>query len=121
MSNLKHIKFGKPVIPINELAFNPNNKHYTFYQICQFKHPFTGKYDTRKIIFDSTGDIKKVYERQYKSTEVEKFLKSNSQNKYSMYPVKEISTIGYPNIAEMMAVCSDLINNSCQNYEHQKW
>lgn len=121
MSHLKHIKFQSSKKPASELCYNPESKLYTFYQICQFKNPFTGKYDTRKIVFNEQGEIKKTYERQYKASEVEKFMKHKIQNKYRMYPVKEISCVGYPNIADMLEVCSSLINNSCTMYEYQQF
>lgn len=121
MSNFKHIKFTQRVKPIHELCYTPDAKLYTFYQICQFKNPFTGKYDTRKIIFNEQCEIKKTYERQYKSHELEKFLKNCPQNKYKMYPVKEITCVSLPNSSNMLEVHSSLINNECQTYDYQCW
>lgn len=120
MSHLKNIKFGTPPVPINQLEYSPSVKLYTYYQICQYKTPFNEKYDTRKVVFNECGEIKKTYERQYKGSEIKQFLKSNLNNKYSMYPVREISSVGFPSSGELMQVCSSLVNNDCQQYDYSR-
>lgn len=121
MSNLKHIKFKSPNVPINQLHYEPSSKLYTYYQICQFKNPFGEKYDVRKVIFNECGEIKKIYERQYGASEIKDFLKSNVQNKYRMYPVREIGLLGYPSSGELLEVCSSLINNDNKEYDYKKF
>lgn len=121
MSHLKHIKFGTPPVPINQLEYAPSAKLYTYYQICQFKNPFNEKYDTRKVVFNECGEIKKIYERQYKGSEIKQFLKSNIQNKYRMYPTREISSVAPPNSGELLEVCSALVNNNCNCYDYSEF
>ena len=121
MSHLKNIKFGTPPVPINQLEYAPSAKLYTYYQICQFKNPFNEKYDTRKVVFNDCGEIKKIYERQYNGSELKPFLKSNIQNKYRMYPAREISSVAAPNSGELLEVCSTLVNNDCNCYDYQNF
>jgi len=118
MSQLKNIKFGTPNVPIHQLEFSTNVKLYTFYQICKYKNPFSEKYDTRKIVFNESGEIKKIYERQHTGLEIKDFVKSNFQNKYIIYPTKEISSVGYPNSGELLQICSSLVNNDCKQYDY---
>lgn len=118
MSHLKNIKFGTKPVPINQLEYVPSIKLYTYYQICQYKNPITEKYDTRKVIFNECGEIKKIYERQYNRSEIKNFLKSNLNNKYIMYPAREISSVGKPSCGELMQVCSSLVNNNCKQYDY---
>jgi hypothetical protein len=118
MSNLRHINFKAKPVPINQLEYTPSAKLYTYYQVCQFKNPFTDKHDIRKVVFDESGEIKKVYERQYEGSEVKKFVKSNNNNKYRIFPVREMSMVGYPSSGELLEVCSSLVNNDCKQYDY---
>lgn len=118
MSHIQNIKFGNKQVPIHQFEYSPGAKLFTFYQICQYKNPLTEQYNTRKIVFNECGEIKKVYERQYKKSEIKDFLRSNLQNKYKIYPTIDISSVGFPNPGELLQICSSLANNNCKQYDY---
>jgi hypothetical protein len=107
---MKNIKFKGETM--DELEYNPTKYQESFYQICQFKNPTTKLYETRKILFDHNFNIIKIFEKNYDSNTIKKFMKSTCDNKFRLYPTNKISDIDNPNGGELMNVRSDLTNNS---------
>jgi len=68
-------------------------------------------YETRKIVFDEEYEIIGVFEKQYDSKTIKKFINGAQVNKYKMYPVSTISCVAYPNKSDMTQARSALINN----------
>lgn len=108
---MKKIKFvGNE---IDDLTFKPEKSRNTFYQICQFKNPYTELYGTRKVIFNENYDIIQKFEKEYSIHKLRKFMKKNSEaNKYRVYPVNDINYIDIPNNSDLMMANSDLINRN---------
>lgn len=113
----KKIKFAKQD---DELLYNPQKFTDSYYQICQFKNPFTKLYETRKIIFNQNGDILQMFERSYKLDDLEKFMKSHKTNKYKMFPTKEMSEVALPAVHDMLETRSELLNNNSKKYANLK-
>jgi len=114
---LKHIEFVRK----GKLKYNPPKLISSFYQICQFKDPYTKKYETRKIIFNEHGDILKTYKKSYDKTELNKFIEINKNkiNKYRIYPTTSIDNVAPLNTNEMNMIQSELINNDCVEYTNK--
>src|SRR3989339_1404526 len=76
-----------------KLLYEPDKRLDTYYQICQFKNPYTKKHMVRKIVFNENGNIIKNYEREYDSSSLKKFIKTQKTNKYKLYSKKDINYI----------------------------
>lgn len=111
---LKNIKFR------GTQSENENIQLHTYYQVCQFKNS-NGMHETRKIVFNTKGEILKVYERRYTNSEINRFLKSSLQNKYCVYPVRNIEMIGLPNSGVLLMANSSLIDNQCKEYDYSDY
>jgi hypothetical protein len=101
---------------LDNMAYNPDKRTDTYYQLCQFKNPYTGNYGTRKIIFNEKGDVLKIYEKEYSKKRVEEFVKSHRHNKFKVYPVSDIKTVSMPNGNDMMETQSELLNSKHTTY-----
>jgi hypothetical protein len=106
MSN-KYEIYKKP----EQFKYNPQKKNTSFYQICQFKNPQTGKYQIRKIIFNEHGTILKTYEKEYTKEKIDIFGKNNRRNKYSTYAVSDLKLINLPEPSFILEAQSELLNN----------
>ncbi len=113
------ITFVKQINKFDELE--PKKQINTYYQICQFKNKFTKKYETRKIIFDESGEILKIFEREYNHDELDKFIKHHRQNKFKMYPTNDISLIELPTTTDIICCQSELLNNDNSDYDYAKF
>jgi hypothetical protein len=109
-SNIKFIKDD------DEMIYKPIKRIDTYYQLCQYKNPFTREYGTRKIIFNEQGAILKIYEKEYSKKKVEEFVKHHKINKYKIYPVCDIKTVDLPSGNDMTETISSLLNNNCTEY-----
>lgn len=105
----------------NEFEYCPKKELMSFYQICQFKNPYSGRYDTRKIIFNEHGEIVKTFEKEYSQEKITKFTKSHRENKYCMYPVTSIKLIDLPDPANILEAKSELLNNNNTDYGWAKY
>jgi hypothetical protein len=114
--NKKNTKFS---FNSNNMLYCPDKRIDTYYQICQFKNPFTNKYGTRKIFFDEYGNILKTFEKEHSSDNINKFIKYHKENKFKIFPVKDISTIDLPNGNDMIEVQSELLNNNNKEYNYK--
>lgn len=108
-----HIKFVKDT---EKLTYQPTKYIDTFYQICKFKNPKTNLFQVRKTIFNESGKIIKLFEKDYDSTIIKKFLKNAKINKYKMYPVYYISHVSKPNKSDLCQVQSALINDKTPSH-----
>lgn len=96
---------------MSKMYYKPSQIKNSYYQICQFKNPSTNLYETRKVIFNENYEIIKSYERSYEKDYLEKFMKTNKETKYKIYPVSYIKYVSYPNSAELHISHSSLVNN----------
>ena len=102
----------------DEMVYNPEKSIHTFYQFCQFKNPFTGYYCTRKIFFDERGVVLKTCEKEYSKKKIEEYAKTHKQNKFKMYPTSDIKYVDFPNGNDMTETQSELLNNTCKEYDN---
>ena len=110
---MKNIKFIKD---IEKLQYKPKRSKDSFYQICRFKNPNTGLYETRKVIFNEDGEILGNFEKQYTGKIIKQFIRTTQANKFKAYPTYLISTVAPPNKSDMSQACSSLINNADEKY-----
>ena len=110
---MKNIKFIKE---IEKLQYKPKKSKDSFYQICRFKNPDTGLYETRKVIFDEDGEILANFEKQYTSKIIKQFVRTTQANKFKAYPTYLISSVAPPNKSDMSQASSALINNVDEKY-----
>jgi hypothetical protein len=106
----KNIKFEFKGETADNLNYRPNRFQDTFYQICQFKNEKTKMHITRKIIYNENYDIIKIFEKQYDSKKINKFLNSVNPNKVKIYPVYDIKIVGLPTSSELLNSHSELSN-----------
>lgn len=106
---MTHYKFIKDNPTTFE--YNPTSQIFSFYQICQFRDPYTNKYGIRKVIFDQTGDIVKTFEKGYSKSHVNSFISHNKPNKYALYPVNNLKMINLPNSENILSAKSELLND----------
>jgi len=102
---------------VDEYQYCPKKEINSFYQICQFKNPYTDKYCIRKVIFNEHGEILKTFEKEYYKCIVDKFMKKNKQNKFSVYPVSDIKYVDLPDPASILGAKSELLNNTFTEYD----
>ncbi len=114
---MNNIKFVKEIKEIEEMAYKPDKKIDSFYQICQFKKTGSRMYETRKVFFNEKGKILKVYEKEYGAKIIKKFLRDAKTNKYKMYPANSLSYIDYPNAGDMTLAQSMLTNDKMLDYD----
>ena len=98
------------------ISYCPQKATNTYYQICQYADKNTGKYSTRKILFDENGVIIKKYEKEYDKTKVNKFMALTSANKYKVIATNDIALVGLPQPEELFGSTSQLINNKYKSY-----
>jgi hypothetical protein len=103
--NSKKIKFTGDTA--ENLAYQPPTIKNSFYQICQIKNS-EKLYPVRKVIYNGNYEIVHVFEKTYDAKTIKKFLKSNSTNKYKMFPVNDLSLLALPNGSDFMGSHSDL-------------
>lgn len=101
------IIFKKP----NELEYTPKRTIISYYQICQLKNPLNGKYFVRKLYYDTTGNMLKLFEKEYEKNLLNEFLMNIKDNKYQMYPTYDLKLIKYPDFADILKASSNLLNN----------
>jgi hypothetical protein len=106
--NMKNIKFVGDTA--ENLAYQPTKFKDSFYQICQFKNPKTNLFSVRKVFFDEKYEIIDVFEKEYDTKTIKKFIKNNDNNKYRVFPTNDLSYLAYPNSSDFMNVHSDLTN-----------
>jgi len=104
----------------DDMVYNPDKSISTFYQFCQFKNPYTGKYWSRKIFFNEHGTILKLSEREYSKNKIEEYAKNHKENKFKMYPSSDIKFIALPNGNDMTEAQSELLNNKCKEYDNMQ-
>jgi len=103
---MQNIKF---ISKETEYKYNPKSQQHSFYQICHYKNPLSHKYGTRKILFNEQGTIIKTFEKEYSKDKITNFLETHRNNKYTIYPVSDISTIALPNASNIYAAKSELL------------
>lgn len=96
----------------SDMLYNPDKQYDTFYQICRFKNKYSGKHETRKIVFDEMNNVKKIYVKEYSTNIIKKFIKTCPTNKFKLYPVYDINTVNRPCIDDMIESRSDLLNGN---------
>lgn len=111
---MNKVKFVKKTE--EDIDYKPDKRIDSFYQICQFKKTGSKVYETRKIFFNEKGKILKVYEKEYPTKIIKRFLQSTKTNKYKMYPVNSLLYIDYPNTSDMTLAQSPLTNDNMLSY-----
>ena len=96
----------------DDFEYNPKELIGTFYQFCQYKNPFTGKYSTRKIIFNEKYEIIKIFEKENSLKKINEYVKTHKLNKFKIYPTNSVDNIELPNGNDMMECFSELINGN---------
>lgn len=99
-----------------DMIYKPEKRLDTYYQVCQFKNPYTKKYSTRKVVFNEYGEILKMYEKEYESKELKEFMRHHKRNKFKLFPTNDIKLVDLPNSSDMVQVQSELLNNNCKEY-----
>lgn len=115
MNNQKDQRF-KFVTKRNDFEYCPKKELLSFYQICQFKNPYSGRYETRKVIFNEHGEIIKSFEKEYSADRIKQFTKNHRENKYCMYPVSDIKLVALPDPGNILEAKSELLNNDNKTY-----
>lgn len=103
------IKFGGETA--DNLCYQPNKFKDSFYQICQFKDPKLDMHKVRKVIFNEAYEPIGIFEKEYDTQTIKKFIKKNNYNKYKVYPVNNLDYLAPPNSADFMSLHSDM---TCQ-------
>jgi hypothetical protein len=97
---------------------------FTFYQIAQFKNPYTNLYEVRKVVMDKDGNVVHTFDKQYTKEILEKYMQNNPNSKFSVYPVYDIGLVGLPSSTEICILLSPLINAEVDmknNFEDSKF
>jgi len=105
----------------NQFTYCPQKELLSFYQICQFKNPYSGRYETRKVIFNQNGEIVKTFEKEYSEDRIKKFTKMHRENKFCMYPVYDIKLVALPDPGNILEAKSELLNNDHLDYDWAKF
>ena len=118
--NISSIDFSSAKIKFSgdeaaDLAYKPDKFTDSFYQICQYKNEKTKLYPVRKVIFNERYEPKRIFEKEYDAKTLKKFMHKNSNNKYKVYPINDLSFLSQPNSSDFMCRHSDLTKNKINN------
>jgi len=69
---------------------------YIFFQIAQFKNPYSGKYNVRKVIISDDGEIVGTFDKQFQKKVLDTFMKKVSNLHYCIYPVYDLGIVDLP-------------------------
>jgi hypothetical protein len=88
-----------------------SNGNKTFYQICYFSNPNTGKYHIRKFVINSDYIIKKV--KNYKITKsiYNKLLHKKRDHEYKMYSTYDLDNVKWINPSDILISKSEILGN----------
>lgn len=92
-----------------EFAYSPEQRNFTFYQICQFA--VDKKYQVRKLTYDEHGEVVKSKVAKIKKSKLEKFIKSCPEYKYTIYPAYNLDVVGPPQPNEILTAKSQILND----------
>lgn len=92
-----------------DFIYKPNERQFTFYQICQFK--INNRYLVRKITYNEYGEIIKYKTAKLKRDKLDKFIKKCPEYKYTIYATYDLENIGFPNDLEIHTTQSRILNN----------
>jgi hypothetical protein len=91
-----------------EFIFKPDERQFSFYQICQFS--VNKKYKVRKIIYNETAEMITHREKAMTKDILDKFLKKCPEFKYTIYPVYDLDVVGFPDPNEILTAKSNILN-----------
>ena len=81
----------------------------TFYQIAQFKNPYSHLYSVRKIVINDAGEIVHTFDKEYPREKIEEYIRTHQTIKYCMYPVYDLGLVGPPT-DQIAHINSSLLN-----------
>jgi hypothetical protein len=108
MNNDKKIYKFKLNSQKDESIHDPNQRQFSFYQICQFS--INKLYAIRKLIYNEEAALVKYSEGKLKKEKLDRFLKGCPQYKYSLYPVYELNGLEFPDDGEILMARSQILN-----------
>ena len=111
MSNLfnNQTKFNFKRNKDPEMCYNPQPIKFTYYQICQFPNPSTGKYGVRRLKLNEHYEIIEQKEKEYDKKKINKFTERIPTNKFFIYPTYYINMVALPNPDQLIGANSDLL------------
>lgn len=86
----------------------PNERQFSFYQICQF--PMDKQYSVRKLIYNEEAELLRYSEKKLDKNILDRFLKNSPEYKYVIYPAYELSSTGFPNAGDVLMARSQILN-----------
>lgn len=92
----------------DENIHNPNERQFSFYQICQF--PIDKLYSVRKLVYNEEAELLRYSEKILKKLLLDRFLKGSPHYKYTIYPAYELKSIGFPDAGEILMARSQILN-----------
>ena len=92
-----------------DMCYNPPPSESTYYQICQFPNPATGKYGVRRLKINELYEIIENKEKEYIKKKVNKFIERIPDNKYFTYPSYNITMVGLPRPDQLIGANSELL------------
>lgn len=106
----------------------PKEVNYSFfYQICYYPDERTKKYHMRKYVLDDDVNIVQIKNYYLTKNQVKKFYKVKNPHEYKQYSTTSLANITRPQMGELVASKSDMLNNnqvgpmafdSCDNYSY---
>lgn len=91
-----------------EFAYKPEEREFSFYQICQFA--INNKHKVKKLIYNEYGEIMKEREKYIGKSTLNKFIRKCPEYKYTIYPAYDLDVVGYPQEDEILLVRSQILN-----------
>ena len=98
-----------------DLTYKPDKFTNSFYQICQYKNEKTKLFPVRKVIFNEKYEPIRIFEKEYNAKTLKRFMQKNTNNKYKIYPINDLSFLEQPNNSDFMCRNSDLTKNKINN------
>jgi len=83
-----------------------------FYQISMFANPKTDKHHIRCFILNKKDELINIKQYQVNEATYNKFVKEKGVHEYKLYPVYNLYTTEYPDIADIRLARSTLLSDT---------
>ncbi len=104
MSEKRHYKFKCP-----EFEQTCQYKPTSFYQVCCFSNPDTGKHEVKKYKIDCNNEFESIQIMRLSKRKYDKFIHDMPRNKYRVFNTYTLDTIASPNLNDIDMARSELM------------
>lgn len=88
----------------------------SFLQIASFEHPKNKLYHVRKFNINETNEFVNIKEYHVSKNKHNRLLRKKNKNEYKLYSVYSLNDVDYPNMSDILAMKSDILQSKYNYY-----